>query len=68
MLWVIFERNLKEVFLLAVWVSDMQRTFFERQIICHIVYVTLKLSIIHFTNGVTFKFNNKYYFIKFMQR
>ena len=33
-----------------------------------IIYVTLKLSTMHLTNGITFKFNSKDYFAKLMQR
>ena len=33
-----------------------------------IVYVALKLPIMHLTNGVTFKFNGNDYFAKLMQR
>ena len=33
-----------------------------------IVYVALKLPTMHFTDGVTFKFNGKDYFVKLMQR
>ena len=33
-----------------------------------IVYVALKLTTMHLTNSVTFKFNGKDYFAKLMQR
>ena len=33
-----------------------------------IVYMALKLSTMHLTNDVTFKYNNKDYFTKLMQR
>ena len=33
-----------------------------------IVYVALKLPIMHLTNDVTFKFNGNDYFVKFIQK